>query len=449
MAWDIVSNPFKSTVHLSPQFERLRWQLLGAFLLVMVAINFVSSFLVYQFFAHILYQQLDQKLTLLADSAAHSLAVIKENNNTDIHHYRSLDEDGDLDLSWQGLQQPNQTIEWFDGHRRLLGSSGKQAGFQYEDFTLGFVTVPESPPVRVLVIAVYGQEDDQSKQIAGYIRAMESTESINELLSQLSAGFLLGFFATLVLISLGGLWLTQQSLKPLAKSYDQLNQFTGDASHELRSPLAVIKTSAQVLQNHPERIHPQDIQKVNNIISATNQIGCLVEDLLFLARTDNDLDLLPQSTSAIPLEELLEDVITFIEFKAEAKSINLEFHCLSKPLIKGNTFQLQRLFTNLIDNSIKYTNEQGKVSITINTLLQWAIITIEDTGMGIKKEHLPFIFERFWQAEKVRSPQIAGTGLGLAIAASIVERHQGEIRVESELGQGSCFIVLLPAVADV
>ncbi|WLT39661.1 HAMP domain-containing histidine kinase [Synechocystis sp. B12] len=361
----------------------------------MIAINFVSSFLVYQFFAHILYQQLDQKLNLLADSAAHSLEIIEEDSNTNIRHHRFLDEDDDLDLSWQGLQQPSQTIEWFNENRQLLGSSGKKNDFQNNNFTLGFITLPESPPVRVLVIAVYEQENSELKEIKGYIRVTESTESIANLLSKLSAGFLIGSFASFGLIGLGGMWLTQQALKPLAKSYDQLQQFTGDASHELRSPLTAIKTSAQVLQSHPERIHPQDIEKINNIIGATNQMGRLVEDLLLLARTDNELDLLPQQTVLIPLEELLEDIITFEEIKAEQKNIQLQFSCLNKSLVKGNIFQLQRLFTNLIDNAIKYTNMAGNVNISLKNLDPWVIITVEDTGIGIKKSNFPLFLTVF------------------------------------------------------
>jgi signal transduction histidine kinase len=448
MAWVIASNLSKSNIRLSPQFQRLRWQLLGAFLAVMMAINFVSNFLVYQFFSHILYQQLDQKLKLLANSAAHSLEIIEENNNTDIRHDRYLDEDGDLDLSWQGLQQPNQTIEWFDGSQKLLGASGKKINFQINNFTPGFITLPESPPIRVLIITIYEQENPQSKHIEGYVRVTESTESITILLSQLSWGFAIGFFVTLGLISVGGMWLTRQSLKPLAKSYEQLKQFTGDASHELRSPLTAIKTSVEVLQTHPERIHPQDIEKINSIVSATNQMSCLIDDLLFLARTDNDLDLLPQQTAVIPLEELLEDIVTFGEIKAEKKKIKLQLHCLTKPLVNGNIFQLQRLFTNLIDNAIKYTETGGDINISLKTSEEWAIVTVQDTGIGIKKEYIPFVFDRFWRVEKSRSSQISGTGLGLAIAQSIVQHHQGQILVESELGQGSCFIVLLPVVLD-
>ncbi|MFM1843367.1 MAG: hypothetical protein RLZZ490_2109, partial [Cyanobacteriota bacterium] len=372
------------------------------------------------------------------------LEVIKENNNTNIEHQRYLDKDDDLDLSWQGLKQPNQTIEWFNENHKLLGFSGKTNNFQIDDLTLGFKTLPNSPPIRVLVIAVYKPENPRVKHLKGYIRATESTESITMLLSQLLWGFAIGSFVTIGLIGVGGLWLTQQSLKPLAKSYDQLKQFTGDASHELRSPLTAIKTSVEVLQTHPERIHPQDLEKIHNIVSATNQMKCLVDDLLFLARTDNDLDLFPQQITVIPLEDLLEDIVTFLDINAEEKAVNLQFYSQGKFLVRGNVFQLQRLFSNLIDNAIKYTDVGGDITVSLKNWEERVVVTIQDSGIGIKKEDLPFIFDRFWRAERARSPERSGTGLGLAIAQSIIQQHQGQIIVESKLAQGTCFTVLLP-----
>ena len=262
----------------------------------------------------------------------------------------------------------------------------------------------------------------------------------------LSWGFVIGESITLIFIGAGGMWLTQQSLKPLEKSYQQLKQFTGDASHELRSPLTAIKTSVEVLQTHPERIHPQDIEKLASIVSATNQMSHLVEDLLLLARTDNDLDLIQQNSGKIPLEELLEDVIVFFEPQADKKLILVEINCIKKVLVKGNSFQLQRLFSNLLDNAIKYTPIQGSVKITLDATEKSAMITIEDTGFGIDSQEIPFLFDRFWRSEQARSPQTQGTGLGLAIAQSIAQRHGGKITVKSVLGQGTCFTVLLPVV---
>lgn len=439
----IVSKIFKKNAVLSSQFQTLRWQLLGSSLTIMMVVNLISNILVYEFFSRSLYQQIDQRLHILADSAAHSLEDIKQDHQSIQQTVkRRLDYDHDLDLSWQSLQQSDQSIEWFDAQQQFLGRSGKKT--LSKPLVLGFTTLSQSPPQRLLMIPVYGKKDFNKTHIDGYIRVVESTEKVENILRQLSWGFVIGEAITLVFIGLGGMWLTQQSLKPLEKSYQQLKQFTGDASHELRSPLTAIKTSVEVLQTHPERIHPQDIKKLAGIVSATNQMSHLVEDLLLLARTDNDLDLIHQDSGKIPLEELLEDVIVFFEPQADKKSILVEMNCIKKVLVKGNSFQLQRLFSNLLDNAIKYTSIKGRVKITLDATEKGGMITVEDTGFGIDSQELPFLFDRFWRSEQARSPQTQGTGLGLAIAQSIAQRHGGKITVKSVLGQGTCFTILLP-----
>jgi signal transduction histidine kinase len=439
----IVSKIFKKNAALSSQFQTLRWQLLGSSLTIMMVVNLISNFLVYEFFSRSLYQQIDQRLQILADSAAHSLEDIKQDHQSIQQPVkRRLDYDHDLDLSWQNLQQSDQSIEWLDAQQKFLGRSGKKT--LPKPLVLGFTTLSQSPPQRLLMIPVYDKKYPKAPYILGYIRVAESTEEVENLLRQLSWGFVIGEAITLIFIGAGGMWLTQQSLKPLEKSYQQLKQFTGDASHELRSPLTAIKTSVEVLQTHPERIHPQDIEKLASIVSATNQMSHLVEDLLLLARTDNDLDLIQQDSAKIPLEELLEDVIIFFELQADKKSILLEMNCIKKALVKGNSFQLQRLFSNLLDNAIKYTPIHGSIKITLDAAEKWAMITIEDTGFGIDAQEIPFLFDRFWRSEQARSPQTQGTGLGLAIAQSIAQRHGGKITVKSVVGQGTCFTVILP-----
>ena len=220
----------------------------------------------------------------------------------------------------------------------MLGRSGKNT--VSTSWKLGFSTLSQSPQLRLLLIPVYNKKEPNKINLEGYIRVAESTEEVENILRQLSWGFVIGEAITLIFIGAGGMWLTQQSLKPLEKSYQQLKQFTGDASHELRSPLTAIKTSLEVLQTHPERIHPQDIKKLASIVSATNQMSHLVEDLLLLARTDNDLDLIHPDSAKIPLEELLEDVIVFFEPQADKKLILVEMNCTKKVLVKGISFQL-------------------------------------------------------------------------------------------------------------
>ncbi len=117
-------------------------------------------------------------------------------------------------------------------------------------------------------------------------------------------------------------------------------------------------------------------------------------------------------------------------------------------LVKGDASQLNRLFSNLLGNAIKYTERGGEVNLSLAKSKQNAVIAIQDTGIGIARENLSYVFQRFWRDERVRKQKTEGSGLGLAIAKTIVKKHQGKITVESELGLGTCFKVYLPLVKE-
>lgn len=457
MAWVIDSNKFKilskqkQENSISPQFQTLRWRLLGSYLLVTFAIWSIGDVVVYKFFASSLDREVDSRLLNLAQAAAHSLlAIERDPKAVDRTIYPPLDRDGDLDIPWQHLRSQQQNVEWFNAEKKTLATSGQF--FPDIPLKIGFQTLRERnlkpklklSNIRTLTIPAYF-EIQQKQQLIGYIRVIESTESLELTLTRLLWGLYLGGTLALLLMGFGGIWLTRQSLKPIEQSYQQLKQFTADASHELRSPLTVIKTSVEVMQTHPERIDPADVDKLTAIISATNQMSRLVEDLLFLARNDAAEVKASQPFRKIPLDELLEDLLELFELKAEAKNISLQYACQKANFhLAGNISQLQRLFSNLLDNALQYTPSAGTVTISLKKIDNFAVVSIEDTGLGIAPENLPLIFDRFWRAEGARSCRQEGSGLGLAIAQAIVQRHGGEISVDSKLGVGSCFKIRLP-----
>jgi signal transduction histidine kinase len=404
----------------------------------MISILGISDLLIYEFFARSLYQQLDKRLLNLANAAAHSLIALKQNIKAVNHTQYRFDQDGDLDIPWQNLHQSTQSIEWFDENKQRL----TQAGLTIPNFPVqeGFHFVSSKPKLRTLTIVAYSYPQGK-KVLEGFIRVSEFNQEVEDNLQKLRRGFYLGGLTAIGLIGLGGSWLTRQSLKPIEQSYQQLKQFTADASHELRSPLTVIKTSLEVIQTHPERIHPSDVNKLKGILSATNQMSSLVEDLLLLARTDSQISV--KELMVIPLEELLEDVIEFFDLKAETKDISLKFNNYTPVSVLGEPSQLRRLFSNLLDNAIKYTNHGGTVTVSLEKIDKFAVVSIQDTGIGIATNDLPFVFNRFWREDSARCHQ-EGTGLGLAIAKAITQYHEGTISVTSTLGVGTNFNVRLP-----
>lgn len=402
----------------------------------MASILGISAVAVHVFFAFSLYRQLDNKLLTLAKAAAPSLAIAKKEVP------KTLDED----IPWRNLFKRDQSVEWFSTDRKLLA----RVGPILSTLPLGkdFNVSQQQGRIRSFIIPVYGYGlNGLQPHLEGYVRTTESIEAVENVLSQLRWGVGLGGVVALCLTGIAGICLTRQAVEPVERSFGQLKQFTADASHELRSPLTVVKISVEdLMQDHPEQIHFLDAKKLARIANATNQMTRLVEDLLFLARTDAATAEPVQEQIPIPLDEVLQDLVELLEPSAIAKEITLKSHLLAGVSVLGDAAQLTRLFTNLMENALQYTLPGGTVELSMSSLDQAVLVSVEDTGIGIAPEHFPFVFDRFWRADKSRSRREGGLGLGLAIAQAIAQRHGGEITVSSQVGVGSCFRVRLPTV---
>ncbi|WP_353929201.1 HAMP domain-containing sensor histidine kinase [Okeanomitos corallinicola TIOX110] len=432
--------PWRSPNILShPLFRTTSLRLLLSYLLAMIVVMGMSSMGVYHFFAYSLYQQLDHQLLTLADAAAHNLLAIQA-DRTAVHRKipRILDHDGDLDIPWQDLRLYGQSVEWFNVKKQLLGKAGKK--FPPIPLINSFHSWQQND-IRTLTIPVYSSA--KNRQILGYVRVSASTLEVENELKRLLIGLGFGGILGMVLIAGTAWWLTSKALQPIEQSFQKLQQFTADASHELRSPLTAIKTTVEVMQSHRER-HPSDLKKIAIIAGATRQMTHLVEDLLLLARSDITAVNLPKTAIPIPIDEILFDLIDSLDPQAQAKKIIIEANVNDEIWIKGDAHQIQRLFGNLLENALQYTPEYGLIKVEIIKSDNFVVISIQDTGIGIANEHLPLIFNRFWRADQARSHRQGGSGLGLAIVQAITHTHGGEISVTSKIGVGSCFRVKLP-----
>lgn len=413
----------------------------------MLAVLGIFCLGMYQFFRYSLYRELDRRMLILADAATHSLPAIKTNpDNVHQEINRVFDNDGDLDIPWQDLRLPHQSVEWFDDRGKELAKTGKV--FSEFPLILNFHTF-QNQHARTLTVPVYVKTEDggtkeKKGNLEGFVRVSESTLAVEEELDRLLWGLEWGGAIAFVLCTVGGVWLTRQSLQPIEQSFQKLKQFTADASHELRNPLTAIKSSVQLMQSHPERIHPTDWYKLEAIESATNQMSYLVEDLLFLARTDAKKTAANDEAIAVPIDEILEDLVELLTPQAEAKGIKIESDLSPGKFVKGNAAELRRLCANLLDNAVQYTPSGGMIKVSLDILVRQVVIRVEDTGIGIAPAQIPLIFDRFWRAERARSYREGGSGLGLAISKAIAQKHGGDISVISQVGVGSCFELCLP-----
>lgn len=432
MVWVIALNKFTK-----PGFEHLRWRLLLFYLTAMAMILGVAAVGVYVFFTRSLYRQLDDKLLTLAQAATPSLAEVRKQG---VLHLGRVDEIPWLDL----FKRDQQSLEWFSPKGQLLAKEGTillalppQVGSQ----TL------KRARIHTVTIPVYRGKRGFSAarpQLIGYIRASQSIEGVDNLQDKLRWGLGVGGAMALGFVGISGIWLTQKAIEPIEQSFQQLKQFTADASHELRSPLTVIKTSVGVIQNHPERVHPLNTKKVSAIASATNQMTRLVADLLLLARSDATAPAPIVESVPVFLDQVLQDLLNILEPQAQTKKITLKSKLLPDLFVIGDSSQLIRLFSNLLENALQYTPAQGTVTLSMVRLRRSVVVKVEDTGIGIAPERLQYIFQRFWRADRARAQRTVGQGLGLAISQAIAQNHGGKITVSSQVGAGSCFRVHLP-----
>jgi signal transduction histidine kinase len=234
-------------------------------------------------------------------------------------------------------------------------------------------------------------------------------------------------------------------LTRLDTSVQRMSQFTADASHELRAPISLIRTTAE-LAVQDSRTNSEYREDMVQILGEAEGTSRLIDSLLMLARADAGEGGLQHELTDVSMSvrEALEQGRSL----AVEKRIELIADSQSEPIVvRGDGEALRRLFFILIDNAIKYTPEGGRIQVGLEIMDAQATIKVTDSGIGIVEYDQLHIFDRFWRADKVRSRGVGGAGLGLSIARWIVDQHQGSIQVRSQPGQGSTFTVKMP-VAD-
>ena len=237
-----------------------------------------------------------------------------------------------------------------------------------------------------------------------------------------------------------------EMLSRLDAAFQRITQFTADASHELRTPVSVMRTSAELSLRKP-RTESEYREALSQILAEIEKVSRLIEQLLLLARADS-------SSAAIPiartnLSDILERVWRQASMLAESKNLKSEqFIPQAAVWVRGDPASLERLFLILLDNAVKYTFDGGRIELRLSSADGFAVTEIRDTGIGIAPEDVPHIFDRFYRADRARSRETGGTGLGLAIGRWIAGAHGGEIRVQSEPSKGSSFQVRLPLARE-
>jgi two-component system OmpR family sensor kinase len=335
-------------------------------------------------------------------------------------------------------------------------------------------------PLRVVTMPII-----DNGRMVGIVQVGSSLEGVEEALHQLLLILLIAVPAALLVASAGGLFLANKALRPvdeisqiarrigsgdlsqririkrakdelgrlastfnemiakLEKSFRQVKRFTADASHELKTPLTILRGEVEVGLKKKRALKEYQRILVSNL-EEISRMSRIVDDLLTLSRADmGELTMVREETVLSPLAQ---EVCSDLQMLARDKGVQLRFKGDGITKVEGDPLFLRQLILNLTENGLKYTPAGGKVELKVEGDRRQGVarILVSDTGMGIPEKDLKRIFDRFYRVDKARSRETGGTGLGLSICQWIVQAHEGQIAVQSKVEKGSTFTVTLP-----
>lgn len=467
-------------------FKSIRSRLTAWYVTLLAIILILFSVLLNYFLAKRLHESVDNSLTVSATVVATSATMRLGNsplpglnqlfeqfmNQGNLNKfYRIYDGSGNV-----GSRSKNISASQFPLSQGAYADAleGKNS---YETFTVG-----GQQPIRVITMPILLEG-----KLINLVQVGTSLEAVQETLRNLKIFLFTAVPSVLILAALFARFMARRALKPISRiidtareigqgqelskripvlkikdelgqlaltfnemmnrlenSFAQMRQFSSDASHELRTPLTVLKGQNELILSKQRK--PEEYQEViSSNLEEINYMSKVLEDLFVLSKSDENqvnLDYKP-----VDLRALVEEVCKHAEILAEEKNIKIIIAFLEPIEIKGDEVRLRQMVWNVLQNGIKYTQQGGELKISLQNEGDFALLTIQDTGIGIPEEDLPLIFNRFYRVDKARTRDEGGSGLGLSICRQIAEAHKGKIEVESKLGLGTRFKIRLPSSA--
>jgi signal transduction histidine kinase len=441
-------------MHQNQLFNRTRIQLAGCYASVMGLILSVSGLVAYEMLAYTHWQAVEQELQSISGTLHDTLEpklqqpnrlepVVKQVLPGLCAVGTSCSQDSRSRHVLGIVQTGNYYVRFFDQSGQMLAQlSSPPSGLPQPTTQEGWQTVHDHNGIR------YRQITLLLKTATGapwsYMQIGRSLQEFDDHLATLRLLLAVGLPVSMLMVGGASWWLAGLAMQPVFRSYAQMQQFTADAAHELRTPIAAIRATVEAVQD-TEALSPEEVQETLNAIARQNQrLAALVQDLLLLSRMDQNKAV--EKRQACCLNDLISDLVESLSVLQIAASIQLTAQIRTKELlyVTGDESQLSRLISNLIVNALQYTPSGGSVTVTLEPADNHALIQVQDTGIGIALENQSRIFERFYRISSDRSRQTGGAGLGLAIAKAIAEANQGSLQVQSKIGQGSIFTLRLP-----
>ncbi|OMF03027.1 two-component sensor histidine kinase [Paenibacillus amylolyticus] len=276
---------------------------------------------------------------------------------------------------------------------------------------------------------------------AGHMIVFIDVTAQQGILTNLIYTFAVVGLVMLIVIYFLSRYFANRSIAPVREAFEKQKQFIGDASHELKTPLAIINTNADVLLANQEDTIANQAKWLHYIKSETERMTGLTNDLLYLTQMDDSRSTMIHAK--FNMSDAVESIILPMEAVIFEKNISLDYNIEPNLTVHGNSEQIKQVILILLDNAVKYSGPKGAVNVTLQKQNNDVMLAVSNTGEGIAPEHLDRIFDRFYRTDSSRARKHGGHGLGLAIARSIVDQHKGELYARSVVGEGATFYVRL------
>lgn len=410
-------------------FESLRWRIAFLFLGLSATLYVGVTALGLVVFQNELSSSLDEQLRVVLSEIGHAIDVENE-----MPHFRNW-------IRKVETEPPRSlaSIQLFDKSGKVLEHYGARG---VEKLFLKQTEVNDGKmSVRVLCSPVL-----ESGVTKGYVQVQLSTRDRDEALIKLRhSAFAIGVLFLLALSALS-YWIAKLVTRPVQQSIEILKSFVADAGHELNTPITILQTRIESLERKLSKAGMEDQEDLVVAGKSLARLNHVVNDLLLLSEVEDPISGI--SKNIISVASLIQQIELEVKDRYMEKGISLTIVELPEAYVSGNWDALHRLFSNLVENALRYTDKNGEVRVSLTNTDRDVCVAVKDTGIGIPEEALPHIFERFFRVDKSRSRASGGTGLGLAIAKAIVDAHGGAITVESVLGSGTNFVVSIPKLKD-
>jgi signal transduction histidine kinase len=424
-------------------FDRSRRNLARWFALAMGSILVVFSGAIY-------YQEANEKLERLDRLLYKKARVMAANVEYEMERGQGRVILDSVPLLGNNPPPPDSEIaygRWYDRSKQLKQFFGAAAPEQLNE-TWEFTTIKTADNYtgtkpNVIWLRQVTLPVTHGGRAIGYLQIGMPMTGLQESLRNFLLILILTVLIALGAIGIAGWFLGGLAMRPILESYEQLQRFTANASHELRAPLAAILSNAQVGLLAPIGDLTAKYLRLEKIVDVAKLMNLLIGDLLFLARQSECL--LPKDLTAVDLTDLLGELVDCQTTATAAQHLDLKSDLpFAEIVVLAEPDLLRQAVGNLLNNACKYTPAGGMVNLRLFASGDRAIIQVEDNGIGIPKQDLPHIFERFYRVDKERVRETGGFGLGLAIAQQIIAAHGGNLSVKSEVGKGSIFQIELP-----